>query len=60
MFYEIHPIRATSTLTRAITTTNGSVKVTINFATDYGLNIGDVILCDRSYRFACYAGFKVF
>jgi hypothetical protein len=53
MFYEIHPIRATSTLTRAITTTNGSVKVTINFAADYGLNIGDVILCDRSYRFAC-------
>ena len=53
MFNEIHPISATSTLTSAFTTTNGSVKVVINLAADYSLNIDDVILCDRSYRFAC-------
>ena len=46
IFYDIHPIRATSTLTSAFTTTNGSATVTITFAADHGLNIGDVILCD--------------
>jgi len=47
IFYDIHPIRATSTLTSAFSTTNGSATVTITFAADHGLNIGDVILCDN-------------
>jgi len=47
IFYDIHPIRATSTLTSAFSTTNGSATVTITFAADHGLNIGDVILLDN-------------
>ena len=37
MFYEIHPIRATSTLTSAFTTTDGSATATITFVADHGL-----------------------
>ena len=47
IFYDIHPIRLTATLTSAFTTTNGSATVTITFASAHGLNIGDVILCDN-------------
>ena len=47
VFYDIHPIRATSTLTNAFSTTNGSPTVTITFATGHSLNPGDVILLDN-------------
>ena len=47
IFYDIHPIRSTSTLTNAFTTTNGSPTVTITFATGHSLNPGDIILLDN-------------
>ena len=47
IFYDVHPIRLTATLTSAFTTTNGSAVVTITFASAHGLNVGDVILCDN-------------
>ena len=53
MFCEIYPIRATSTLTSAFTTTKVSAIAAITFAADHNLNIGDIVLCDFSYRFTC-------
>ena len=47
VFYDIHPIRATATLTSAFSTTNGSPTVTITFSTGHSLNPGDVILLDN-------------
>jgi len=47
IFYDIHPIRSTATLTNAFTTTNGSAVVTITFATGHSLNPGDIILLDN-------------
>jgi len=47
VFYDIHPIRATSTLTNAFSTTNGSATVTITFSGDHGLVAGDIILLDN-------------
>ena len=52
MFYEIHPIRATSTLTSAFTNTNRLATFIIAFAAGHGLNISCTILFDYSYRFA--------
>ena len=46
IFYDIHPIRATATLTNAFTTTNGSAVVTITFSSGHGLSPGDIILLD--------------
>jgi hypothetical protein len=46
VFYDIHPIRSTTTLTNAFTTTNGSAEVTITFSTGHSLNPGDIILLD--------------
>ena len=46
IFYDIHPIRATTSLTNAFTTTNGSAIVTITFSSGHGLAPGDVILLD--------------
>jgi hypothetical protein len=46
IFYDITPIKATTTLTSAFTTTNGSTAVTITFASDHGINAGDIILLD--------------
>jgi hypothetical protein len=34
IFYDIHPIKSTNTLSSAFTTTNGSTSVTITFSTD--------------------------
>ena len=46
IFYDIHPIRATATLTNAFTTTNGSAVVTITFSSGHGLSPGDIVLLD--------------
>ena len=51
VFYDIHPIKTTTTLTNAFTTTNGSPTVTITFSTGHGINPQDIILLDiRSNR----------
>jgi len=47
VFYDIHPIETTTTLTNAFTTTNGSTSVTITFSTGHGLAPGDIILLDN-------------
>ena len=47
IFYDIHPIKSTTTLTSAFTTTNGSATVTITFASAHNMNKGDIILCDN-------------
>jgi hypothetical protein len=47
VFYDIHPIKTTSTLTSAFTTTNGSAVVTISFGTDHGINAKDIVLLDQ-------------
>jgi hypothetical protein len=47
VFYDIHPIRDTTTLTNAFTTTNGSPTVTITFSSGHSLNPGDIILLDN-------------
>jgi hypothetical protein len=47
VFYDIHPIKSTTTLTSAFSTTNGSAVVTITFSTGHGLNPGDIILLDN-------------
>ena len=47
VFYDIHPIKSTTTLTSAFSTTNGSPTVTITFSTGHGLNPGDIILLDN-------------
>jgi hypothetical protein len=47
VFYDIHPIRATSTLSSCFTTTNGSDVVSIAFPSDHGLVVGDIILLDN-------------
>ena len=43
VFYDIHPIRATATLTSAFTTTNGSAVVTITFSSGHSLAPGDIL-----------------
>ena len=47
VFYDIHPIRATNTLTSAFTTTNGSAIITITFSSSHGLVPGDIVLLDN-------------
>ena len=47
IFYDIHPIKATTTLTSAFSTTNGSATVTITFSSDHNINKGDIILLDN-------------
>jgi hypothetical protein len=46
-FYDITPIKSTTTLTSAFTTTNGDATVTITFASDHSISKGDIILCDN-------------
>ena len=45
-FYDITPLKSTTTLTNAFTTTNGSTTVTITFASAHGITAGDIILLD--------------
>ena len=47
VFYDIHPIKSTNTLTNAFSTTNGSTEVTINFSGDHGIQAGDIVLLDN-------------
>tara|TARA_B100001057_G_scaffold107524_1_gene105120 strand:+ start:596 stop:2800 length:2205 start_codon:yes stop_codon:yes gene_type:complete len=47
VFYDIHPIKTTTTLTSAFSTTNGSPIVTITFSTGHGINPQDIILLDN-------------
>ena len=47
VFYDIHPIKSTTTLTNAFSTTNGSTEVTINFSSDHGITAGDIVLLDN-------------
>ena len=47
VFYDIHPIKTTTTLTNAFTTTNGSTSVTITFSGDHGITANDIILLDN-------------
>jgi hypothetical protein len=47
VFYDIHPIESTTTLTSAFTTTNGSTSVTITFGSGHSLAPGDIILLDN-------------
>ena len=47
IFYDIHPIKSTTTLTSAFSTTNGSAEVTITFASAHNANKGDIILLDN-------------
>jgi hypothetical protein len=46
-FYDITPLKSTTTLTNAFTTTNGSTSVTITFASAHGISKGDIILLDN-------------
>jgi hypothetical protein len=47
VFYDIHPIKSTTTLTSAFTTTNGSPTVTITFSGSHGILKNDIILLDN-------------
>ena len=47
VFYDIHPIESTTTLTSAFTTTNGSTSVTITFSTAHNINPQDIVLLDN-------------
>ena len=47
VFYDIHPIKSTNTLTSAFTTTNGSSAVTITFGSAHGISASDIILLDN-------------
>jgi len=46
-FYDITPIKATTTLTDAFTTTQSDATVTITFASSHGISKGDIILLDN-------------
>jgi len=47
VFYDIHPIKTTTTLTSAFTTTNGSPTVTITFSGAHGIGEKDIVLLDN-------------
>ena len=47
VYYDIHPIKSTSTLTSAFSTTNGSATVTLTFSSDHGISAQDIILLDN-------------
>ena len=47
VFYDIHPIKSTNTLSNAFTTVNGETSVTINFSGDHGIQAGDIVLLDN-------------
>ena len=47
VFYDIHPIQSTTTLTSAFSTTNGSPTVTITYSSAHNLVVGDILLMDN-------------
>jgi hypothetical protein len=46
VYYDIHPIKSTTTLTSAFSTTNGSPTVTITFSGAHNISASDIILLD--------------
>jgi len=46
-FYDITPIKATTTLTSAFTTTNGDATVTLTFASDHNITKYDIVRLDN-------------
>ena len=46
VFYDIHPIQTTTTLTNAFTTSNGSPTVTLTFSSAHNMTPGDIMLLD--------------
>jgi hypothetical protein len=47
VFYDIHPIESTTTLTSAFSTTNGSPTVTLTYSSAHNLVSGDILLMDN-------------
>ena len=47
IFYDIHPLKNTTTLTSAFSTTNGSKVVTLTFSSAHNINQFDIILLDN-------------
>ena len=47
MFYDIHPIKTTTTLTNAFSTTNGSAVVTLTFSSAHNIAAGEILLLDN-------------
>ena len=47
VFYDISPIKSTTTLSNAFSTTNGSAIVTLTFASAHNIGAGDIILLDN-------------
>jgi len=47
VFYDIHPIKTTTTLSNAFSTTNGQPTVTLTFSTAHDISAGDIILLDN-------------
>jgi hypothetical protein len=47
VYYDIHPIKTTTTLTSAFSTTNGSPTVTITFSGSHNISAQDIILLDN-------------
>jgi hypothetical protein len=47
VYYDIHPIKSTTTLTSAFSTTNGSAEVTITFSSPHNISASDIILLDN-------------
>ena len=46
-FYDITPVKSTTTLTSAFTTTNADATVTITFSSDHNITKYDIIRCDN-------------
>jgi hypothetical protein len=47
IFYDIHPLKSTTTLTSAFTTTDGDATVTITFSSSHNISQYDIIKCDN-------------
>ena len=47
VFYDIHPIKSTNTLSSCFTTTNGSAVVTIAFSGAHNISAKDIVLLDN-------------
>ena len=46
-FYDITPIKATTTLTSAFTTTNGDATITLTFSSDHNITKYDIVRLDN-------------
>jgi len=46
-FYDITPIKATTTLTNAFTTTNGDATITLTFSSDHNITKYDIVRLDN-------------